>query len=91
MKINWHRNQEVLHSQIDDEAILMSIESSRYYGLDTVASHIWELLAEPHTLEELCRKLREEYEVDQQTCTEETLAFLRQLEERKLVHQSEAE
>ena len=39
------RDGDILHAPVGaDEAVMMSIEAGRYYGLNAVASRIWELL-----------------------------------------------
>ncbi len=83
----WRRTPEVLHSEVDKEYILMSIESNYYYGLDEVASRIWELLEQPRSASELCQMLTSEYDIDETTCQTETLELLQHLEQRNLVQQ----
>ncbi|MGH6858014.1 MAG: PqqD family peptide modification chaperone, partial [Methylocella sp.] len=62
-----------------DEAVMMSIAAGRYYGLNAVALRIWELLEHPLMIAELCARLREEFEVDAQTCEAEALKFVNEL------------
>lgn len=64
---------------------MMSLEQGNYYGLDPVGAHIWELLSEPLTVNELVEKLLTTYAVDRAVCERETLAFLNRLLEEKLV------
>jgi hypothetical protein len=89
--ITWLRNEEVLSSFVDEEAILMSIQNNNYYSLDPIASRIWQLLEQPHSLAQLCEILTTEYEVDARSCEQETSEFLQALQEKNLVRQVPSE
>lgn len=89
-KGTWKRNEEILHSAVGEEIILMSIENNFYYGLDSIASRIWELLQEPLSLFDICKILQNEYEVDQTTCEKETFELLNSFRERNLVDYHES-
>lgn len=87
---NWRINKTVLSSKLETEFILLSIDAGYYFGLDSVASRIWELLSEkPYTVDELADHLLEEYEVDRQTCLEDVQAFIDDMAFRKLITPSE--
>lgn len=79
------RNPEMVTSNIDGEIVMMSIENGEYYGLDEVGSRIWELLENPVTFEQLVNTLVEEFEVDVETCKADTLEFLNQMVEKKII------
>ena len=69
---------------------MMSVAAGRYYGLNAVASRIWELLDSPKTIAQLCAQLSEEFEVDAQTCEAEVLKFVQDLIDNGLVHEAAA-
>lgn len=79
------RSPEPMQASLGDEVVMMSLEQGNYYGLDPVGAHIWELLSEPLTVNELVEKLLTTYAVDRAVCERETLAFLNRLLEEKLV------
>jgi hypothetical protein len=87
--MKWQISPSILHSKIDDEVILMSIEADSYFGLDPVASRIWELLEEPKDMDELVALLTEEYEVDDATCRVDVQTLLDDLVGRGLVEQQQ--
>jgi hypothetical protein len=76
---------EPLTAAVDDEIVMLSPDQGAYFGLNTVGSRIWELIARPRPVAEVCAALNAEYEVDDLTCRAEVLAFLRQLEEARLI------
>lgn len=83
----WQASTDLLSSKIDEEVIIMGLQTDKYYGLDAIASRIWELLEEPRSLDELVLLLCEEYEVEEAVCREETLALLQEMAKQKLVHE----
>ena len=79
------RNKEVFASEIDDEVVMMNVDTGKYYGMDTVGSRIWELIAEEIQVREVINKLMEEYDVEEEQCEKDVLEFLNELYENKLV------
>jgi len=79
------RDVDLLFNQIDGEVVMLSIENSKYYGMDKVGSRIWELLENPLTFKELVNILMDEYNVSEDKCTNDTLCFLVKLRDRKLL------
>jgi hypothetical protein len=85
------RNNAILHAPVGaEEAVMMSVEAGRYYGLNAVASRIWELLDTPMTVAELCAQICQEFEVDAQTCETELLKFTGSLIDNGIVHEAAA-
>ena len=81
---------ELLTTVVDGELIGMSIEQGACYGLNGVATRIWELLAEPRSLDSLCAELTTEYEVDAGRCRREVLGLVEELRAEGLVSVSAA-
>ena len=85
------RNSDILHAPVGtEEAVMMSVEAGRYYGLNAVARRVWELLETPKTIAQLCSQLCEEFEVDPQTCETDVLKFAGDLVDNDVVHASAA-
>ena len=85
--INSHvyRDPEMVAAPMGDELVMFSLDRGMYYGLDDIASDIWVKLETPISVQELCTSLMEEYEVDLETCQNETLNLLNWLFDQKLV------
>lgn len=73
-----------LDCQLDDEAVLLDLDSGIYYGLDPVGARIWSLIAEPRTFAGIVEVLLEEYDVDRERCERDLAALLRHLEREGL-------
>ncbi len=76
---------EPIAEPVDDELVMADIDRGKYYGLNNIAAAIWLNLEKPITVEELCKRLCEQYEVSARQCSAETLAFLGELEARNLI------
>jgi hypothetical protein len=67
------------------EAVTLNLESGMYFGMDKVAARIWDLLEEPRTLKHIRDVILQEYQVDQESCERDLLAFLDQMESAGLI------
>tara|TARA_B100002003_G_scaffold195413_1_gene185235 strand:- start:264 stop:548 length:285 start_codon:yes stop_codon:yes gene_type:complete len=57
------RSEGVLEARVsDDELVLLGPESEEYFGLDAIASDVWERLQAPMTLGALVAALAEDYD-----------------------------
>lgn len=79
------RAGKLLATDLDEETILMSVERGAYYGMEETARRIWEIIATPHTVNALCRRLGEEYAVSPEVCRQDVLAFLEELAAEGLI------
>ena len=83
--MSLQRNSDLVSAKIDDEIVLMSVKSGKYFGLNRSASRIWEHLEKPLEQGELYSVLMREYKVDFETCRSDTDIFLKQLHEKSIV------
>jgi Coenzyme PQQ synthesis protein D (PqqD) len=79
------KDAHTLSSQVADEIVMLDTKTGDYIGLNPIGSSIWEKIARPVTVENLCNALLEEYEVTEQQCKDETLSFLNELNESGLL------
>jgi hypothetical protein len=81
------RTPDVMASPVDNELVMMDIERGMYYALNPVGSDIWERLAEPQKVADLCTQLQRVYAVDRATCEADVLAVLNDMAENGLLAQ----
>jgi hypothetical protein len=74
-----------LYSELMDEAVILSMRNGKYYGLSGVGASIWRALRSPSTFGEIKSSVMDEYEVGEDTCQREVLAFLQKLMDEGLV------
>jgi hypothetical protein len=76
---------ELITSNLDDELVLMSLETSRYFGMDALGRQVWELLDEPRSVGEVRDQLVTRYDVSPEQCEQDLLVFVGQLVDAQLV------
>ena len=70
------RSSQPLQAEVDGEIVMLDPASSKYFGLADTGARIWELLAEPKSVNDLVAALTAEYEVDDDTCRTQVTTFL---------------
>lgn len=67
------------------ETVMLDVAGGTYYGVKNVGKAIWDHLETPMTVHELCARLVTQFDVNQDTCRQETTAFLETLYDRGLI------
>jgi len=82
----YKRNEgNFLISQLGTELVLMDTKSGNYLGINTVGTHIWNLLADSKSITDLVTELTSRFEVTETQCQAEVERFLSELEQKKMV------
>ena len=81
---------EVLFRELDGEAVMLDLDSEKYFGLDEVGTRIWQLLDEHRDVETVVTHLLEEYEVEEEVLRQDMADLIERLVDAGLV-QIEAE
>lgn len=79
------RNAQVLSTTVHTEAVLMNTASGKYYGLDDIATSVWERLRAPLTVRELCGCLAQDYEEDPEIIRRDVLMLLQKFADDGLI------
>lgn len=72
-------------TELEGEAVILSLADEAYYGLDGAGALAWSLLAEPRTLAELRDAVAAGYDVAPADAERDLAALLSELLERHLV------
>jgi len=64
---------------------MFDVEAGKYYGLNEIASVIWQRLESPMTVEALCAELLKTFDVSPERCRAEIATFIAKLEAKGLV------
>ena len=70
---------------VDDETVLLDLESGMYFGLDGVGKRIWESVADGKSLGDIAAIITAEYDVDESQALVDVMAFVGDLVERGLL------
>lgn len=80
------RNDSVIFSDIDDQVVMMDLDSGDYFELNTVGTRIWELLETPTTVNGLVKTLLSEFDIAEDVCRTETEDFIRKMLDLKTLN-----
>ena len=75
----------VFYREIEGEAVLLEIETGKYFGLDEVGTRMWTLLESHGTLRAAYEALLEEFEVPEERLRQDLLALVDRLVANKLL------
>jgi hypothetical protein len=79
------RQPDLLEATVGDDLVLLSVEQGSYYALDSIAAAVWQRLAVPASIDEMCTALRERYDVAPDQCEADVRAFLKELDAQHLL------
>jgi len=82
---------DVLFQTVADEAVLLNMADNHYYGLDDVATRMWQLLVESGDGEAVIREMLTEYEVDETTLRQDFAALVAEMAQRGLIKRVDGE
>lgn len=77
--------EHVLSRKLDDEMVLLNLDSGEYFGLNDTGTRVWELLADGRSREEVIERLTEEFEVGGELATGHVAALCDELLEAGLL------
>ena len=76
---------DVLISQLQEESVILNLDSERYYGLDDVGTRFLSVLTTSDSIETAYDQLRNEYDVDPQVLRNDLLALVENLVDQGLL------
>ena len=80
------RDAEAVATPVDNELVILNMAGNNYMTLDDIGRRIWELLATPMRVDDLCARLAGEYAGERKQIDTDVLAFLKRLAADRLVH-----
>jgi hypothetical protein len=76
---------QVMSRLVDDETVLLDLESGMYFGLDGVGKRIWESISEGNSLSDTAAIIAAEFEVDKERAQADLITFVSYLLARGLL------
>ena len=76
---------EVLISNLQEESVILNLNSERYFGLDNVGTRMLSVLSESESIEAAYEALLTEYDVDPQVLRQDLTSLIEKLIEQGLV------
>ena len=78
----------VLISNLQDESVILNLDSERYFGLDNVGTRILTVLTNSNSIEAAYESLLAEYDVDRTVLRADLVALIESLLQQGLVQVS---
>jgi hypothetical protein len=75
----FKRADQLIATGLDEAMIISSLEDDKFYGLNKVASRIWQLLEEPVAIEEIVTSLLNQFEIDRPNCETQVKTFVSEM------------
>jgi Coenzyme PQQ synthesis protein D (PqqD) len=78
----------VLISNLQDESVILNLDSERYYGLDKVGTRFLSVLTTSESIETAYEQLRDEYDVDGEVLRNDLRVLVENLIDQGLIEVS---
>ena len=72
-------HNDVLLSNLQEESVILNLDSERYYGLDSVGTRMLSVLTSSHSIEAAYERLAAEYDVDREMLRKDLLELVEHL------------
>ncbi|WP_322907494.1 lasso peptide biosynthesis PqqD family chaperone [Paenibacillus campi] len=79
------QNQNYIASDMNGEKVMLDVQSGKYYNLGMIGGRIWDLSAQPATVDEIVARLLQEYDVAPELCKQQVSTFIGQMLSEGLV------
>jgi len=81
----FKKTDNFVESDIEGQAVMMSIESGKYFGMDEIGTEIWKLIDKNYNYGEMINYLLEGYDIDETTCEGDSAEFIERLLKYRLI------
>lgn len=79
------RCDDVIQAEIDGELVMMNLINGDYYGLDKIASRVWEIIEHPKTVAEIIGQLLLEFNVQPEHCKKDIHTLLTHFHKHNII------
>lgn len=79
------RSEAVLFSEVEGCITLMNMDNAEYYHFDEVGTAIWNHIDGQSSIGDICSALMEEFDAEPSECESDTVEFLQEIADLKLV------
>ena len=76
---------DVLISRLQEESVILNLDSERYFGLDDVGTRFLSVLTTADSIEAAYQSLAEEYDVDREVLREDLEALIQSLLQQGII------
>ena len=85
------RASRIFAQEIDDDVVMLDVNTGEYFAADVVGKHIWREIENPQPVSGVCDSIMATFSgVDRATCEADTLEFLGALLDANLIEIADA-
>ena len=70
---------------IEEDEVILNLDSGMYYGTNPVGARIWQLVQEPITVQSIIETVATEYAITRSQCEDDIRAFVESLAEEDII------
>lgn len=78
------RCASALAAEVDGQTVALDVRNGICFGLDDVATRIWQMIEAPRSIGEICETLQDEFDVAPDVCEHDVRYLLSELIEAEL-------
>ena len=83
------RRSDLMSADVDEDVVMVNVETGFYYAASDVAREIWEAIARPTKISDLIDDLTATHDVERSECQEQTVTFLETMLAERLLQVSD--
>jgi hypothetical protein len=76
---------DVLISRLQEESVILNLDSERYYGLDDVGTRFLSVLTTANSIDAAYQSLAEEYDIDREVLRQDLVALIQNLLQQGII------
>ena len=84
----YKRSERALVADVGEDIVALDVERGFTYGMTGVTAAVWQLLAQPRDLSQLCSELLRLFDVDEETCRSEVSQLIDEMVAEGLLEQA---
>ena len=71
--------------RVEEEAVLLNVDTSAYYSLDPIAADIWERLGKGDSLAKIIRRISQDFDTPEDRVAKDAAGFIHDLLQEELL------
>lgn len=82
------RAKDQVSCALGDEVAILNMQSASYFGLGGIGSFVWATIETERTVQNICARVLEEFDVSEFECRRDVVEFLTELRQIGLIETS---
>ena len=81
----WRISDDAMANPVGGETVILHLGNGKYFGLDTIGTHLWEGLKAGRLPSEVCDEILDQYDVEREVAEADIARVLEDLRDNDLV------